>query len=240
MPSSSYSTGSSTVEYCGREYSAPKGWRRAWCFSGACRPCHQDNTVRKLNEIFKSCLSAAVIPRLFNESWRLFYPAGGVRRVHHRWTAVWIRDIYVTSPDTQTNSSILWNTFSAISRRAMTLIREISSAASFCLAVKLSAKRRRCENGSTLFFIGFNVDIRGGFFDGLTQNALIKRITGAAESSFRRSSFAASLPKAREDRRIDRYPAQSVRLTGILMEYRFQPSFKISLDKLVMVWHWPT
>ncbi len=111
----------------------------------------------------------------------------------------------------------------------MTLIREISSAASFLFGCKLSAKRRRCENGSTLFFHRFNVDIGGGFFDGLTQNRIDQGITGAAESSFRRSSFAGISSKAREDRRIDRYPAQSVATHRILMEHRFQPGFKISL-----------
>ncbi len=119
----------------------------------------------------------------------------------------------------------------------MTLIREISSPPVFCWAVKLSAKRRRCENGRHCFFIGFNVDIGGSFFDGPLKIALIKRITGAAESSFSRLHLRASLPKAREDRRIDRYPRNLLRLTGILMEYRFQPGFESACDKLVMVWH---
>lgn len=59
--------------------------------------------------------------------------------------------------------------------------------------------------------------------------ALIKRITGAAESSFRRSSFAGiSSESEKIDGLID-ILRNLLRLTGILMEYRFQPSFKISL-----------
>lgn len=70
--------------------------------------------------------------------------------------------------------------------------------------------------------------------------ALIKRITGAAESSFSRSSFAGiSSESEKIDGLID-ILRNLLRLTGILMEHRFQPGFKISLDKLVMVWHWPT
>lgn len=141
---------------------------------------------------FKFCLFVVVIFRLFNESWRLFlFSRRSTARLLQMDGSVDTRIFMLRRSIRKLIFLFCGIRFSAILRRVMILIREISSVVSFLFGCKIVRKTSSMRKRIDIVFLQVLMWIlEAVFLMVLFKIVLIKRIIGVVEFLFRRFLFA--------------------------------------------------